>query len=161
MRIKKFNCFINENLSFVDEYEDDDIRKTIDDIFIDLEDININCDVSINDPDMDEPNILRVSFSSTIESFNTNLLKDSLPMFLDYLDEIKPDGTDDFYSISYNYYDLDTEEFYTKYQNDNSTNRGNLIFEDNLPLDIEVAWLIIMIDIIDLDWIKRTGRDEN
>ena len=163
MKIKRFNSFINENTSFVDGYEDDDIKKTIKDIFVDLEDIDINCDVSINDSDMDEPNILRVSFSSNIEekSFNTNLLKDSLPMFLDYLDEIKPEGSDDFYNVSYNYYDLDTKEFYTKYQNDNSSTKGNLTFEDNLPLDIEVAWLIIMVDIIDLDWIKRTGRDEN
>ena len=152
MKIKRFNNFINEDLSFVDECEDNDIRKTIEDIFIDLEDIDINCDVSINDPDMDESNILRVSFSSTIEekSFDTSLLKDSLPMFLDYLDEIKPDGTGDFYNVSYNYYDLE-----------NSSNRGNLMFEDNLPLDIEVTWLIILVDIIDLDWIKRTGRDEN
>jgi hypothetical protein len=146
MKIKRFNSFINENTSFVDGYEDDDIKKTIKDIFVDLEDIDINCDVSINDSDMDEPNVLRVSLSSENSTIlNTNIFNDSIPMFLDYLDEIKPD-LEDFYEINYSYYDQTSKE---------------IKFQKELPNNIEVTWLVIMVDIIDLDWIKRTGRDEN
>ena len=146
MRIKKFKNFINENTSFVDGYEDDDVGKTIKDIFIDLQDIDINCDVSINDPDMDEQNVLRVSLSSENSTIlNTNIFNDSIPMFLDYLDEIKPD-LEDFYEINYSYYDQTSKE---------------IKFQKELPNNIEVTWLVIMVDIIDLDWIKRTGRDEN
>ena len=146
MKIKRFNSFINENTSFVDGYEDDDVGKTIKDIFIDLQDIDINCDVSINDPDMDEQNVLRVSLSSENSTIlNTNIFNDSIPMFLDYLDEIKPD-LEDFYEINYSYYDQTSKE---------------IKFQKELPNNIEVTWLVIMVDIIDLDWIKRTGRDEN
>lgn len=161
MRIKKFIHFINENLSFVDVYDDEEVRNTIKDIFIDLEDSGIGCDISINDPDMDESNILRIIFSDKNDegSINTSLFKDSIPMLIDYLEEIKPKGTTDFYRVSYNYYNNDTRDLY--YHSDSPKVVNNLSYEDKLPEDADVAWLIVLIDIIDLDWIKKTGRDED
>jgi len=132
MRIKRYKKFINEN-KFID---DESIKSTIKDIFIELEDIDINCDVSIDDPDMDDYILLTVHFSSVNEKpFDSNIFNDSIPMFKDYLKDIT--NNDDFYIINYFGY----------------SKKYGLFNQKDLPTENDLIWLTI--ELIDKNNRKR------